>query len=248
MSNVVMFEQHLKLLCRLNTNCFNISFDFNNFRMTKLQSKQNKLTSRRAVAPVIATLLLVAIAVVGGSIVFVFSQGFFSSAQISGAPQIESLQINGYDATDVTNLTLHDGSLIDQQAIPTVFSGVANDGLLTGERVAIYVTNQGVSQAALTEVRFAGSVYTYNTAAALDTWDANTFLNAQEFTIIEKGIALGIAEVSQSPTAIIQPGQQATILLELEQDVQFGRDAQFKLTTANGAVFVGTVVAGQQSG
>ncbi|MEK0340135.1 MAG: archaellin/type IV pilin N-terminal domain-containing protein, partial [Nitrosopumilus sp.] len=47
--------------------------------MTKLQSKYNKLTSRRAVAPVIATLLLVAIAVVGGSIVFVFAQGFFSS-------------------------------------------------------------------------------------------------------------------------------------------------------------------------
>ena len=216
--------------------------------MTKLQSKQNKLTSRRAVAPVIATLLLVAIAVVGGSIVFVFSQGFFSSAQISGAPQIESLQINGYDATDVTNLQLHDGSLIEQSAVPAVFSGVANDGLLTGERVAIYVTNQGVSQAALTEVRFAGSVYTYATAAALDDWAANTFLDAQEFTIIEKGVANAVAEVSQSPTAIIQPGQQATILLELEQDVQFGRDAQFKLTTANGAVFVGTVVAGQQSG
>ena len=216
--------------------------------MTKLQSKQNKLTSRRAVAPVIATLLLVAIAVVGGSIVFVFSQGFFSSAQISGAPQIESLQINGYDATDVTNLQLHDGSLIEQSAVPAVFSGVANDGLLTGERVAIYVTNQGVSQAALTEVRFAGSVYTYATATDLDDFAANTFLDAQEFTIIEKGVALDVAEVSQSPTAIIQPGQQATILLELEQDVQFGRDAQFKLTTANGAVFVGTVVAGQQSG
>jgi len=213
--------------------------------MTKLQSK---MTSRRAVAPVIATLLLVAIAVVGGSIVFVFSQGFFSSAQISGAPQIESLQINGYDATDVTNLQLHDGSLIEQSATPAVFSGVANDGLLTGERVAIYVTNQGVSQAALTEVRFAGSIYTYATAAALDDYAANTFLNAQEFTIINKGVALAVAEVSQSPTAIIQPGQQATILLELEQDVQFGRDAQFKLTTANGAVFVGTVVAGQQSG
>jgi flagellin-like protein len=216
--------------------------------MTKLQSKQNKLTSRRAVAPVIATLLLVAIAVVGGSIVFVFSQGFFSSAQISGAPQIESLQINGYDATDVTNLQLHDGSLIEQSAVPAVFSGVANNGLLTGERVAIYVTNQGVSQAALTEVRFAGSVYTYATAASLDDFAANTFLDAQEFAIIEKGVANAVAEVSQSPTAIIQPGQQATILLELEQDVQFGRDAQFKLTTANGAVFVGTVVAGQQSG
>ena len=206
------------------------------------------LTSRRAVAPVIATLLLVAIAVVGGSIVFVFSQGFFSSAQISGAPQIESLQIDGYDATDGANLQLHDGSLIDQQAVQTVFSGTANDGLLTGERVAIYVTNQGVSQAALTEIRFAGSIYTYDTAVALDDFAANTMLIAQEFTIMNKGIALAVAEVSQSPTAILQPGQQATILLELEQDVSFGRDAQFKLTTANGAVFVGTVVAGQQSG
>ena len=218
--------------------------------MTKLQSKQNKLTSRRAVAPVIATLLLVAIAVVGGSIVFVFSQGFFSSAQISGAPQIESLQINGYDATDVTNLQLHDGSLTDNSGggLGAITDGVASNGLLTGERVAVYVTNQGVSQAALTEVRFAGTVYTYGTAAVLDDFAANTFLNAQEFTIINKGIAGAIAEVSQSPTAILQPGQQATILLELEQDVKFGRDAQFKLTTANGAVFVGTVVAGQQSG
>ena len=38
------------------------------------------------------------------------------------------------------------------------------------------------------------------------------------------------------------------IILELEQDIQFGRDVQFKLTTANGAVFVGTIIAGQQSG
>ena len=219
--------------------------------MTKLQSKQNKLTSRRAVAPVIATLLLVAIAVVGGSIVFVFSQGFFSSAQISGAPQIESLQINGYDATDVTNLQLHDGSLIDQTGNPQVLSGVANNGLLTGERVAVYVTNQGVAQASLTEVRFAGSVYNYVpgiVGTPLETWNADTLMNATSFTIVNKGVAGQVADLSTSPTATIQPGQQATILLELEQDVQFGRDAQFKLTTANGAVFVGTVVAGQQSG
>ena len=219
--------------------------------MTKLQSKQNKLTSRRAVAPVIATLLLVAIAVVGGSIVFVFSQGFFSSAQISGAPQIESLQITGYDASDVDNLQLHDGGLLDQQLIQTVLSGDPNNGLLTGERVAVYVVNQGVSSAALTEVRFAGSVYGYIPSAAgvdIETWDADVIIDPQQFHIVNKGIAADIAEASDSPTATIQPGQQATILLELEQDVQFGRDLQFKLTTANGAVFVGTVIAGQQSG
>ncbi len=216
--------------------------------MTRLMSKQNKMTSRRAVAPVIATLLLVAIAVVGGSIVFVFSQGFFSSAQISGAPQIESLQINGYDARDGLNLQLHDGSLTDNGAVTPITDGNANDGLLTGERVAIYVTNQGVSAASLTEVRFAGSVYTYVPGGVLDDFAADTLLLANNFTIVNRGIAGDIAELSTSPTATLQPGQQATILLELEQDVQFGRDAQFKLTTANGAVFVGTVVAGQQSG
>ncbi len=216
--------------------------------MTKLQSKQHKLTSRRAVAPVIATLLLVAIAVVGGSIVFVFSQGFFSSAQISGAPQIESLQINGYDASDVTLLTLHDGSLTDQTPVPTLFDGAANDGLLTGERIAVYVTNHSVSPVALTEVRFAGSVYTYIQGTVLDDFNANTLLNAQDFTLVKKGIALLPAQLQDSSTATLQPGQQATIILELEQDVQFGRDVQFKLTTANGAVFVGTVIAGQQSG
>ncbi|MEK0367486.1 MAG: archaellin/type IV pilin N-terminal domain-containing protein, partial [Nitrosopumilus sp.] len=106
--------------------------------MTKLQSKY-KLTSRRAVAPVIATLLLVAIAVVGGSIVFVFSQGFFSSAQISGAPQIESLRIIGYDATDGPVLQLHDGL-----ESGVVQGSLLNDGLVTNERVAVYIQNNSV--------------------------------------------------------------------------------------------------------
>ena len=113
------------------------------------------------------------------------------------------------------------------------------------------VVNQGVGQAALTEVRFAGAVYTYEPGlAALETFDigAGEVLAAQEFHIVNRGIATDLPELSAAPTAILEPGQQATILLELQQDVQFGRDAQFKLTTAQGAVFVGTVVAGQQSG
>ena len=82
--------------------------------------------------------LLVAIAVVGGSIVFVFSQGFFSSAQISGAPTIESPQIlPAMMQTDGAVLEIHDG----------VDSGVAqgataNDGLLAGERIAVYLQKQ----------------------------------------------------------------------------------------------------------
>ena len=39
---------------------------------------------KRGVSPIIATLLLVAIAVVGGAIIFSFTQGYFASTQLSG--------------------------------------------------------------------------------------------------------------------------------------------------------------------
>ena len=205
--------------------------------MTKLTSKQNRLTSRRAVAPVIATLLLVAIAVVGGSIVFVFSQGFFSQAQVSGTPTIESLKIQGYDARDGADLTVHDGVVLNGTA------GAPSNGLITGERVAIYVQNQGVQKATFSEVRFAGSVYTYDgTQTSLPGFGSGT---DGTFWIMDKSIG---SSVISTTAAEIQPGQQATIILQLGENIKAGRDAQIKLSTTNGAVFVGTVVAGQQSG
>ena len=59
------------------------------------QHKNRLMTSRRADATIIATLLLVAIAVVGGSILFGFSQGFFATAQVTGIPTIKLIQIVG---------------------------------------------------------------------------------------------------------------------------------------------------------
>jgi len=192
--------------------------------MTKQQSK---LTSRRAVAPVIATLLLVAIAVVGGSIVFVFSQGFFSSAQVSGSPTIESLKYTGYDATDGTTLINHDGTIF-------AAGNTAGNGLVVDENISVYLQNNSVGKVTLGEVRFGGVVYNY-TSALPGTGD---------YQILTKGPASFLT----SSSAEIQPGGQVSIILELEQNIKQGRDTQFKLTTANGAVFVGTIIAGQQSG
>jgi len=205
-------------------------------------SKQNRLTSRRAVAPVIATLLLVAIAVVGGSIVFVFSQGFFSSAQISGTPSIESLKILGYDARDALNLTLHDGQVVNDLAGTN-----ATNGLQQGERIVVYLKNDSVQKVTLSEVRFAGEVYTFVTALGgnLNTGVTGVPANNGQFQIATKGTSSGGLE---STSAEIQPGQQASVVLQLKDTIKTGRDAQFKLSTSNGAVFVGTVVAGQQSG
>nr|WP_255458345.1 archaellin/type IV pilin N-terminal domain-containing protein [Nitrosarchaeum sp. AC2] len=185
------------------------------------------MTSRRAVAPIIATLLLVAIAVVGGSIVFVFSQGFFSSAQVSGSPNIESLKFTGYDASDGTTLLNHDGTTF-------AAGNTAGNGLILGEDVSVYLQSNSVSKVTLGEVRFGGSVYNYTTAAPAPG----------QYQVLTAGPGSFLATSS----AELQPGQQVSIVMNLGENIKNGRDTQFKLTTANGAVFVGTVIAGQQSG
>ena len=104
-------------------------------KTTTLKPKELK-SNHRAVAPVIATLLMVAIAVVGGTIIFVFSQGFFSSSQISGTPQIEAMEIVGYDATDSAQLIGHEDTVMLAAS-----GGVANNAKTAGERIAVYVKN-----------------------------------------------------------------------------------------------------------
>ena len=226
--------------------------------MQKLQTKEQKMTSRRAVAPIIATLLLVAIAVVGGSIIFVFSQGFFSSAQISGAPQIESLEILGYDASDALEIQLHNGictSGIDPETAACGtngdWDGAANDGLIQGDRIAVYLQNQSVGDVTIVEVLLAGFEYEYPTTTPiidLTEWDgANTPVDGFYF-IVKQGINGTAAEVKTSATSVLAPGEEVSLLLQLEESLTVGRDAQFKITTANGAVFVGTLISGQQSG
>ena len=210
------------------------------------------MTSRRAVAPIIATLLLVAIAVVGGSIVFVFSQGFFSSAQVSGAPQIESLRISGYDARDSDVLSLHDGQASGPAA--TLPQGLASNGLVTGERIAVYLQNNSVQKITLSEVRLAGSVYSFvpgtTAAPTLDAFNGAGLLASTTagYMIATQSNPATAANVLTTTAGELQPGQQATIIIQLDENVKTGRDAQFKITTTNGAVFVGTVIAGQQSG
>ncbi len=47
---------------------------------------------------------------------------------------------------------------------------------------------------------------------------------------------------------LVKPGKAVGIIIDLNDNFPVGRDTQFKLTTTNGAVFVGTVVMGQNIG
>ncbi len=115
------------------------------------------------------------------------------------------------------------------------------------ERIAIYLKNDSVQKMLISELRFGGSVYTYAQAVTLDAQGSGSSIAGGEYDVwlSEDGtndlmLLEGAAE--------FQPGQTATIMLALDTDFKSGRDTQFKLTTTNGAVFVGTVVIGQQSG
>ena len=205
---------------------------------TKLAQKE-RLTNRRAVAPVIATLLMVAIAVVGGTIIFVFSQGFFSQSQISGNPSIESVKILGYDARDASELRAHDGLTM----AANTGGNSTSLGKLTDERVTIFVKNDSVGQILFSEIRLGGTVYTYDSAATLSTWNDGTDLIPGEYSLMTDSTS-----ILQEQAATVQPGGTATIIVDLNDNFPIGRDTQFKMTTTNGAVFVGTVVMGQNSG
>jgi len=213
-------------------------------KTTTLKPKELK-NSHKAVAPVIATLLMVAIAVVGGTIIFVFAQGFFSSSQISGTPQIELVQILGYDARAVTNLQMHDGN-------PMIASSSDGDpNVQSDERVAIYITNNSVQKIVLGEIAFGGYIYQYKNVATngLGDWnelDTGPGLNLGNYTILSG--TNGGDQLLAEGAGEIRAGQTATIILDLESDLRIGRSSQFKITTSNGNVFVSTVSVGQQSG
>ncbi len=203
--------------------------------MDALKKSSKCRSTHRAVAPVIATLLMVAIAVVGGTIIFVFSQGFFNQAQISGTPTIESVKILGYDARDVALLKAHDGIQMTATG-----SDSANQGKNIGEYVIVYMENHSSGQILFSEIRLGGAIYTYEFPGPIPAHTAAT----QGFYVVMDNSTNTILDQA----GVAQPGETIGILFDLSDNFPIGRDTQFKLTTTNGAVFVGTVVMGQNAG
>ncbi len=205
------------------------------------------INSKKAVAPVIATLLLVAVAVVGGTMNFVFTQQYFNSAQASGLSGIESMLFVGYDATDKDSLIYHDG--IISNPVANWHGDQISDGLDKGERIAIYIQNNGVKRMTLQEVRIAGSVYEFQDmgpANKMTAYSANV-LESGEYTIVKNGNKNAPADTISGNIPILQSGQHVTMVFELDKNFNNGRDMQIRLTTGNGGIWVYTAMVGQQN-
>ena len=189
--------------------------------------------------------MLIAISVVGGTLVFAVSENYQDHLAINNSYQIITLKITGFDARDISVLNLHDNLKVNNSVNPGNFDGQTNNGLLKGERVAVYVQNNSISKVYFDEVRFAGNQYTFVSGDPLTAYDTS-FMNPGEFVIATKGTT-GIPNLASSGIASLQPGQEATFLMELQTDLKKTRDTQFRITATTGEIFVGSILLGHNS-
>ena len=200
---------------------------------------------KRGVSPIIATLLLVAIAVVGGAIIFSFTQGYFASTQLSGPPAVDLINVLGYDLSDSDRLYLHNQQSYDITAVcpnATCKQGHLN----TGDYITVFLTNDGSRRVALADVRLAGTVYQYDPAKSGDKFTTASVTQGKYRIINIANTTNGYYSIE--PTSSIEPGKTVTLVFKVNDDMRDNAPLQLKITTSNGAVKVATVQAGQREG
>ncbi len=189
----------------------------------------HRFSKHRAVAPIIATLGLILIVIVGGSMTMVYTNEFMNTTKVIWAYPIESAKVLGYDARDKTELQIHNGLYTASNT-----AGISNGYLDQSERIGIYVQNDSVSNILIKELRFAGTVYEFSDAFELDSYELNMSPAKGEYVILsrapDKLISSNIPE--------LKGGQAATIILGLDSGFKTGRSVQFKITTSYDYVIV----------
>ncbi len=192
---------------------------------------------RRALAPVIANLLLIAITVVGGTITVGSTQNSYNASQISAGLNIDFLQILGYDTRDKCTLIFF-GGFETACGVGGDLAQSANE-IRYDERIAVYIVNHSPKKVLLSEVAFGGINYTPTNSSVLTLWDDNVNFVPGQFAIMDNGNSLLIAENHE-----IQAGQTVTVVLDLESSFKVGRTAQMRVTTGNGAVYIADITIG----
>ncbi|MDG6991297.1 MAG: hypothetical protein JRM99_07770 [Nitrososphaerota archaeon] len=175
-----------------------------------------KLSQRRAVSPIIATLLLIAIAVASGIIVYVFTGSLAGSLTKSGGSQVtQQIQLLAYN-----------------------FNTPAG-----GEAFSVYIKNTGTGTVALSQVYVDGVVlanasiispYTYAAPSAL--WLKSTVTPTFGTTSVTLSATTG--------KGIYAAGDSG--LLVLSSSTAWGAGSHLvKIVTTSGGIFSYSVVVGQ---
>ena len=206
--------------------------------------KHDRIKSRKAVAPIIATLLMKAIAVVGGVMIYVFTQGFFGNSSISASPTVDTITMSGYDMREIIPATGPPVVGVLTHELTAVEFGDANtgDGKLSAEDGVIYIRNVGQKPYSISKLEVNGKQLSFES-------DSSDF-GAGEFALYTAADASDTTVSDDFHTAqTILPGEEGSILISFDTDNESaaGRTIPVRITSAGGSVYNFNVVIGSRS-
>lgn len=209
------------------------------------------------VAPIIATLLLIAITVIGGVMIYLFTQGFFGNANISTIPTVDTIIMSGYDMREIKGnppcanphhpatrgVTTHEGIIICHGDKTDVINGKVDQ-----EAGTIFIKNIGQKPYTITKLEVNGRLLDFKTK------DNDIKNNAGVFGIYTvPDTKTPTADTTLRDVATILPGQEGTLVVTFDgsgtatdNSVANGRMIPIKLTSSGGSVYNFIVVIGVQ--
>ncbi|MGQ0795980.1 MAG: archaellin/type IV pilin N-terminal domain-containing protein [Nitrosopumilaceae archaeon] len=207
------------------------------------KSIQKTIRSRRAVAPIIATLLLIAIAVIGGVMIYVFTQGFFGDSSISRSPSADTISLSGYDMREIPAAT----GIEQHENTPVVGMGDAGAaGMANNEEGALFIRNLGENSYTISKLEVNGRLLTF---------DGTGVLTGGEWGMITvPDTATTTAGVAFQGAATILAGETGTLVVSFDGDgaggndnnAAAGRTIPVKITSSSGSVYNFNVVTGSK--
>jgi hypothetical protein len=203
------------------------------------------------ISTIIATLLLVSIAVIAAIAVFVFFQDVSKRSQVE-QPKIESVEIFGYDARDdgtngsiqcssSTYLASHNDACIFN------VSGPKNNKLSDGDAVLIYLRIRGQTVASIQKLVFHGIEYTFDSSTGQISYVGSVpgdgkFCFATTIPTSQTTSCTGSNTIEQGPYG------EVTLVIRYDADtsgeINLGRSMVLQITTTEGSVFSSTIKNG----
>jgi flagellin-like protein len=199
------------------------------------------LSRRRAVSPIIATLLLIAIAVAAGVVVYVFTSSLAGNLTKSSGSQIsQDLAMQAYDFTGRGGAGLSGKALVlyfsNVGSTPATVSSVYFDGtLLTQYAVtnSYYDSCTGSSPCSISSIT--GGYYALVPQTNVVSFPSGTSIQFTDSTSSNAGLQ----------TTSLPPETSAQLVVTLSSAQTAGSSHSVKLVTTNGGIFVFNVIAGQ---
>jgi hypothetical protein len=216
--------------------------------------------SHRGVAPIVATLLLITIAVIGGVMIYVFTQGFFGNSSVSQSPSVDTIVLSGYDMREIEGkppcnnpnnppdggVTTHEGKNTCHGDNPG-----SNDlgGKFDNEAGTIFIKNVGQKPYTLVKLEVNGRVLDFRTV------DNDIRTQAGVFGIYTVPDTQTVAaDTTLREVATILPGQEGTLVMSFDgggtatdNSAVNDRTIPIKLTSSGSSVYNFVVVVGSKN-